>query len=63
MQSDSVKTHNWGVKWTEEEDARLLLGIETYGYDKWKEVGELVGTRTAGILPDYYYFKRSKMII
>jgi hypothetical protein len=41
------KDHNWGVKWTPEEDARLLRGMEQYGED-WRRVSELVVTRDLG---------------
>lgn len=46
--SHTHKTHNWGIKWTEDEDQRLLRGIELYGENDWKKIGELVGTREPG---------------
>lgn len=48
MQYLNTKVHNWGVKWTAEEDQRLLRGIELYGEQNWKSVSEMVGTRTSG---------------
>lgn len=46
--AQAYKTHNWGVKWTEEEDIRLLQGIERFGDNDWRRVSEVVGTRDAG---------------
>ncbi|KAJ3064677.1 Myb-like DNA-binding domain protein, partial [Quaeritorhiza haematococci] len=34
-------------RWTEQEDERLREGIQVYGQGKWKQIGCLVGTRTA----------------
>lgn len=48
MSINAYKTHNWGVKWTEEEDIRLLQGIERFGDNDWRRVSEVVGTRDAG---------------
>lgn len=42
------KTHNWGVKWTPEEDQRLIQGIELYGESDWKKVSDIVATRAPG---------------
>lgn len=42
------KTHNWGRKWTEDEDLRLLQAIELYGIEDWKKVADHVGTRDGG---------------
>lgn len=48
FETASNKTHNWGVKWTEDEDLRLLQGIERFGDNDWVRVSELVGTRDSG---------------
>lgn len=50
--AQAYKTHNWGVKWTEEEDIRLLQGIERFGDNDWRRVSEVVGTRDAGNFPE-----------
>jgi hypothetical protein len=42
------RTHNWGVKWSDEEDERLIHGIKLYGDLDWRRISELVGTRAAG---------------
>ena len=39
---------NWAQKWTEEEDKRLLAGIEQYGENNWKQISILVGSRDPG---------------
>jgi hypothetical protein len=44
------KTHNWGVKWTAEEDQRLIHGIELYGENDWKKVSDVVATRAPGVV-------------
>jgi len=44
------KTHNWGVKWTADEDQRLIHGIELYGENDWKKVSEVVATRAPGVV-------------
>jgi hypothetical protein len=38
---------NWAKKWTAEEDARLLSGIQEY-QSNWKKIAEVVGTRDQG---------------
>lgn len=48
LQGQHYRTHNWGVKWLEEEDIRLLQGIERFGDNDWRRVSEVVGTRDAG---------------
>lgn len=45
---DDDRTHNWGKKWTIEEDEKLIQGIETFGNHDWTKVSELVGTRNRG---------------
>eukprot|EP01032_Pedospumella_encystans_P032925 gene32925-37189_t len=47
LQGQHYRTHNWGVKWLEEEDIRLLQGIERFGDNDWRRVSEVVGTRDA----------------
>ena len=42
------KAHNWGIRWTRDEDIRLLQGIERFGDNDWKQVSEHVGTRDTG---------------
>ncbi|KAJ1435268.1 Homeodomain-like protein [Ochromonadaceae sp. CCMP2298] len=39
------RTHNWGVKWTSQEDQKLLEGFNLYGDSDWRSISELVGTR------------------
>eukprot|EP01040_Poterioochromonas_malhamensis_P015154 gene15154-16917_t len=38
---------NWAQKWSDEEDKRLLMGIEQYGENNWRMVAKIVGTRDA----------------
>lgn len=42
---------NWAQKWSDEEDKRLLMGIEQYGENNWRMVAKIVGTRDAGKSP------------
>jgi hypothetical protein len=37
------------MKWTEEEDFRLLQAIECLGGNDWKKIADFVGTRDAGL--------------
>jgi hypothetical protein len=46
--STGVVPSNWAQKWTDEEDKRLLMGIEQYGENNWRLVSQIVGTRDAG---------------
>mmetsp|Transcript_26429 Transcript_26429/g.36372 ORF Transcript_26429/g.36372 Transcript_26429/m.36372 type:complete len:108 (-) Transcript_26429:1869-2192(-) len=34
-----------GKKWTADEDAKLMEGIEKYGEKSWKHIADMVGTR------------------
>ena len=42
------KNHNWGIKWTAEEDEKLVKGIHLHGDSDWIAISQVVGTRGPG---------------
>lgn len=45
VSSAGLESHR--VAWSEEEDKRLLMGIEKCSYGRWKQIAEIVKTRNA----------------
>lgn len=42
------KDHNWGIKWTPDEDSRLFQAMERFGSDDWRKISAEVATRDTG---------------
>ena len=42
-------------KWTPEEDAKLTAAVELHGAENWKQIAEIVGSRSHGGLSSFQY--------
>jgi hypothetical protein len=51
----------WKQSWTEEEDKRLVRGIEEFGESNWKKISEIVETREPG--ETQFYFQNDFLMI